>query len=138
MPLPHPIHFLDIPGFCALILFGLFSRFPQTRFLSFMVTILAPAVHAHSFALSSGFYCACVSRRIPPAPPPTTPCSILASTVHTPSKGISPFMFIPAPTSHPPVIHVNGLNFFPGEMEKLVFPACMGINVLLVENMAVP
>ena len=43
---PYSIPFLDLQGFCALILFSIFPRFSQARLLLFMVASFASTAHA--------------------------------------------------------------------------------------------
>lgn len=52
----YPLPFLDLLGFCVLILSSLFLQISQARLLPFMITTLASTAHVPSEGISSSLF----------------------------------------------------------------------------------
>lgn len=114
MLLPPPIQLISqiFQGVLPLSYLGFFLNFPKFFLLPFMVTILAPTAHASWFCLLIWLLLGmCLVEG-------TSPCAILASTAHAPSKGISPYPPPPQPLLPPPphqAIQTNRLVVHQGD-----------------------
>lgn len=109
-PSPYPNLFW-IFGVCALFLADPVLRFFQARLFPLMVTTVAPTADASKF-----FH---LPSTAPALRREASPWAFLTSTMHAPSKGLSPVLLTILPTS----------CMFPGEIGKSVFLACSGLSL---------